>query len=257
MRNHAVRGDWEERELPPDAWRSTDSAWDHAAMLELLEALLPGDSGAADMVSRIVPADSLREVGVVCVDQRGALLRPAPTGVQSDVLLWAILRLWEESADRRIFEEGHSLVRVRHEGSAALAYMCLPVPSVDGFKTAILCAFGAEGREAAMCLASRLTVLTSFRSLSPGVSAEPAQKTSDGEPVARGEISPRQMTILEGMAEGMTNRQIAARICFSESTVRLESMAIYRHFGVHSRSQAVAAARASGLLKEHALSIGA
>ena len=257
MSNHAVRGDWEERELPPDAWRSTDSAWDHAGMLELLEALVTGDSGAVDMVSRMVPADSLREVGVVCVDQRGALLRPAPSGVQSDVLLWAILRLWEEAAARRIFEEGHSLVRVRHEGSAALIYMCLPVPSVDGLKTAILCAFGAESRETAMGLACRLTVLSSLRPLSPRTSAEPTLDVSAAQDAERGAISPRQMLILRGMAEGMTNRQIAARICFSESTVRLESMAIYRHFGVHSRSQAVAAARAAGLLEEHSLSLGA
>ena len=78
MRNHAVRGDWEECEVPPDAWRSTDSTWDQGAMFELLEVLLSGGVDAVDMVPRIVSADSLREVGVVSVDRRGALLRPAP-----------------------------------------------------------------------------------------------------------------------------------------------------------------------------------
>lgn len=226
-------------------------------MFELLEVLLSGGVDAVDMVPRIVSADSLREVGVVSVDRRGALLRPAPAGVQSDLLLWAILRLWEEAADRRIFEESQSLVRLKCEGSAAMAHMCLPVPSEDGLKTAILCAFGAEGREAALGLACRLTVLTSLRPLSPRMTAQPTLESSDVKRVARDEISPRQLAILQGMAEGLTNRQIAARICFSESTVRLESMAIYRHFGVHSRSQAVAAALASGVLKERPLSLGA
>ena len=226
-------------------------------MFELLEVLLSGGVDAVDMVPRIVSADSLREVGVVSVDRRGALLRPAPAGVQSDLLLWAILRLWEEAADRRIFEESQSLVRLKCEGSAAMAHMCLPVPSEDGLKTAILCAFGAEGREAALGLACRLTVLTSLRPLSPRMTAQPTLESSDVNRVARDEISPRQLAILQGMAEGLTNRQIAARICFSESTVRLESMAIYRHFGVHSRSQAVAAALASGVLKERPLSLGA
>lgn len=257
MGNHAVRGDWEEHELPSDAWRSTDSTWDQRAMFELLEVLLSGGADAVDMVSRMVPADSLREVGVVSVDQRGALLRPAPAGVQSDVLPWAILRLWEEAADRRIFEKSQSLVRVKCEGSAALAHMCLPVPSEDGLKTALLCAFDAQGREAAMGLAFRLTVVTSLRPLSPRMTAQPTPESSDVKRVARGEISSRQMTILQGMAEGLTNRQIAARICFSESTVRLESMAIYRYFGVHSRGQAVAAALASGVLEERPLSLGA
>lgn len=89
------------------------------------------------------------------------------------------------------------------------------------------------------------------------MTAQPTLESSDVNRVARDEISPRQLAILQGMAEGLTNRQIAARICFSESTVRLESMAIYRHFGVHSRSQAVAAALASGVLKERPLSLGA
>jgi LuxR family maltose regulon positive regulatory protein len=70
-------------------------------------------------------------------------------------------------------------------------------------------------------------------------------------------LTRRQRDILEGMAEGLTNRQIAARICFSESTVRLESMTIYRYFGVHSRMEAVAAARLEGILDKGHLSLGA
>jgi len=56
--------------------------------------------------------------------------------------------------------------------------------------------------------------------------------------------------ILRAMAKGLTSRQIASRINFSESTVRMESMAIYRAYGVHSRVDAVAAARAAGHLDE-------
>jgi DNA-binding NarL/FixJ family response regulator len=55
----------------------------------------------------------------------------------------------------------------------------------------------------------------------------------------------------------MTNREIAARICFSESTVRLESMAIHRILGVRSRGQAVAAARQAGLFSEPMVPLGA
>lgn len=257
MRHEAVLGGWEEYEVSRDAWRNMDSAWEWEAMLELLEALLSRDAGAVDVVHRIMPADALSEVAVVCVDERGALLRPAPTGVQSDLLLWAILRLWEEPTDRRIFGERQSLLRVRPEASGARAYMCLPVPSEDGLKAAILCAFVAHSRDAVMGLASRLTVLTSLHRLSTAAPSDTILSSSEVKGAAPAQISPRQKTILQGMAEGMTNRQIAARICFSESTVRLESMAIYRHLGVHSRSQAVVAARAAGLLDEPSLSIGA
>ncbi len=61
-------------------------------------------------------------------------------------------------------------------------------------------------------------------------------------------LTPRQSVILRAMARGLTNGQIAQLIRFSESTVRLESMCIYRHFDVHSRSEAVAAARDAGEL---------
>lgn len=65
-----------------------------------------------------------------------------------------------------------------------------------------------------------------------------------GEPT----LHERQLRILELMAEGLTNTQIAARIGFSESTVRMESLAIYRFFDVHDRHDAVIVARNSGYL---------
>ena len=62
-------------------------------------------------------------------------------------------------------------------------------------------------------------------------------------------LTARQQAILMAMARGLTNRQIASRINFSESTVRMESLAIYRAYGVLSRAAAVAAARAAGHLE--------
>lgn len=62
-------------------------------------------------------------------------------------------------------------------------------------------------------------------------------------------LSPRQLRILQMMADELTNPQIASRIGFSTSTVRMESLAIYRALGVHDRQHAVIAARALGLLQ--------
>jgi DNA-binding NarL/FixJ family response regulator len=64
--------------------------------------------------------------------------------------------------------------------------------------------------------------------------------------VGDGVLTARQGEILEAMAGGLTNREIAKLIRFSESTVRVESLIIYRHFGVHSRGEAVEAAREAG-----------
>ncbi len=62
-------------------------------------------------------------------------------------------------------------------------------------------------------------------------------------------LSDRQMLILGLMAKGLTNGQIAARVGFSESTVRQETMAIYRFLNVGGRHEAVRIAGLRGMLE--------
>jgi DNA-binding NarL/FixJ family response regulator len=61
-------------------------------------------------------------------------------------------------------------------------------------------------------------------------------------------LTPRQCRILHLLAHGLTNPQIAARVGFSTSTVRLETLKIFRALGVHDRVRAVEAAHSLGLL---------
>lgn len=61
-------------------------------------------------------------------------------------------------------------------------------------------------------------------------------------------LTQRQVQILEMLAAGMTNPQIASRIGFSDSTVRQETMAIYRFLGADGRRDAVQIAAMRGLL---------
>lgn len=61
-------------------------------------------------------------------------------------------------------------------------------------------------------------------------------------------LTERQGGILQLMAKGLTNAQIAKRIGFSESTVRQETMVIYRFFGVGGRQEAVRQAGLRGML---------
>ncbi len=53
------------------------------------------------------------------------------------------------------------------------------------------------------------------------------------------ELTARQLEVLGYMEQGATNGQIATRMGFSESTIKQETMVIYRHFGVHSRAEAI------------------
>ena len=62
------------------------------------------------------------------------------------------------------------------------------------------------------------------------------------------ELSARQLQVLTLMSEHKTNAQISRIIGFSESTVRQETMAIFRFLGVHDRRDAVKLATSRGIL---------
>jgi DNA-binding NarL/FixJ family response regulator len=73
-----------------------------------------------------------------------------------------------------------------------------------------------------------------------GATAAPDRRRASG--IA--ELTARQAVVLDHICAGRTNAQIAHVVGFSESTVRQETMAIYRTLGVDGRGQAAALARA-------------
>ncbi|MGD2179069.1 MAG: LuxR C-terminal-related transcriptional regulator, partial [Anaerolineae bacterium] len=61
-------------------------------------------------------------------------------------------------------------------------------------------------------------------------------------------LSRRELQVLQLIAEGLTNREIAARLFLSLNTVKVHTRNIYGKLNVHSRTQAVARSQAMGLL---------
>jgi LuxR family maltose regulon positive regulatory protein len=61
-------------------------------------------------------------------------------------------------------------------------------------------------------------------------------------------LSERELEVLQLLAEGLTNQEIGSRLFLALNTVKAHSSNIYGKLGVHSRTQAVAKARALGLL---------
>ena len=64
------------------------------------------------------------------------------------------------------------------------------------------------------------------------------------------DLTTRQVTILGLMGDGMTNAEISTKVLLSESTVRQETIRIYRALAVPGRQEAVAKARALGLIQK-------
>jgi LuxR family maltose regulon positive regulatory protein len=61
-------------------------------------------------------------------------------------------------------------------------------------------------------------------------------------------LSERELEVLQLIAEGLTNPEIASRLFVSLNTVKAHARNIYGKLGVHNRTQAVAKAKALGVL---------
>ncbi len=69
-----------------------------------------------------------------------------------------------------------------------------------------------------------------------------------------GNLSDREMEILETVAKGATNKEIAAQLFISEATVKTHLLHVYDKLGVNDRAAAVGAAYERGMLTPGAAS---
>ena len=60
--------------------------------------------------------------------------------------------------------------------------------------------------------------------------------------------SEREIEVLQLIAEGLTNPEIASRLYLSLNTVKVHTRNIYGKLNVHNRAQAIARSQALGLL---------
>ena len=104
--------------------------------------------------------------------------------------------------------------------------------------------YEATARGIAPDYARRL--LAAFPVAEPEQAGPPRTQAPSAEMVEP--LSERELEVLELIAEGLTNQQIASRLFLSLNTVKAHARNIYGKLGVRSRTQAVARARALGIL---------
>lgn len=81
--------------------------------------------------------------------------------------------------------------------------------------------------------------------------SEPEPAAPDVSPANAALIEPlseRELDVLQHVAKGLTNREIAARLYLSLNTIKVHTRNIYGKLNVHNRTQAIAQARELGLL---------
>jgi DNA-binding NarL/FixJ family response regulator len=85
-------------------------------------------------------------------------------------------------------------------------------------------------------LSSKLILIPLTKSLTSAASVEHVSK-----------LTARQLLILTGMVEGKTNHELSIDLGFSVSTIRHETMAIYKELGVSDRKEAAKFAQKDNL----------
>ncbi|NMM23719.1 MAG: response regulator transcription factor [Phycicoccus sp.] len=103
----------------------------------------------------------------------------------------------------------------------------------------------APGRELAKAIRS---VASGSTVVEPAVLARllvvrPSRSSTEGG------LSEREQSVLDLLAQGLTNKRVAARLNISARTVERHCESIYAKMAVHSRAEAVISGFASGLLR--------
>ena len=94
-----------------------------------------------------------------------------------------------------------------------------------------------------------LTAISNMAHLFLSLSGMP-EIVKEAETAATGELTNRQMEIVGMMAKGMTNAEIAKELILSESSIKQESVKIFKSLGVENRRDAVKRAISTGLISE-------
>jgi DNA-binding NarL/FixJ family response regulator len=137
---------------------------------------------------------------------------------------------------------------LRHEAPLARLIMLAPEqdPAIarwsldNGVDGVVLCSSGHSQ------LTSAIEQVTAGQAVYPCGWLKAARE--DDERAGKLQLSSRQLEVLELLASGCSNEQIARRLVISTNTVKFHIAAIYDRLGVHTRVEAAAALTGSEVL---------
>ena len=116
----------------------------------------------------------------------------------------------------------------------------LSVAARDGDLDGVVLA-SARGAE----LVAAVTQVGAGHAVFPAGWLRQVRQSAESSPLAQ--LSPRQREVLELLALGMDNDQIAARLYISRNTVKFHVRTIYRRLGVHNRVEAARVLAGAGV----------
>jgi LuxR family maltose regulon positive regulatory protein len=181
-------------------------------------------------LARVLAADGRCDEALRLVERLLAMAEPAgATGYVIELLVLRALALEAQGSEER------ALVALRRALDLAEPEGYVRV-FVDGGEPLARLLYEATTRDFSLAYTGRL--LSAF----PDASADAATDAMV-EP-----LSEREVEVLQLIAAGLSNREIAQRLLLSLNTVKSHTGNIYGKLGVSSRTQAVGKARMLGLL---------
>lgn len=193
------------------------------------------------------PEPNIEIVGVYCTDLKAIA---GSNEHQPDVILIGI----ELPRDGVI----ETLQRIRDRLSKAAIIVLTHLETADGFYSAVI-AGGARGYiskdikiesliKAIFLAADGAVIISPIAASKMLVKSNYLHKREDVTELRGAALSKQEQTVLSLVAQGLTNKEIAATLFLSEYTAKVHLRNIMRKLGAHTRQQAVALVTAKDLL---------
>lgn len=217
--------------------------------------LLSKSTNAQDLCRRIAHSDFMdgacHGVAVYLLNQRSILVEVASYGKghdfeETEITAWSETVISQAVRARKVISDSTSeglliALPIQHAEVITGVFMfnlakSTPTPDFSEALVIMLSSLGGMFMEN-----KGLSLRTPTGATSPA---------TDDEPISVQELTSRQIKIIKLIAEGMTNAEISKVVLLSESTVRQETIRIFRILKCHSRSEAIVKARATGIITE-------
>ena len=226
--------------------------------IDELSGLLSSASSATDLCRKLVHSDLTNEsttgASIFSIDQQAHFHLVGSYGKGLPV---SGVSVWDEHPFGTAARSGklNSTTAQAIDGSDVEAY-CIPLTKGSD-PIGILCLTLSAGAKMNVISPEALSVVSKITGIwldSLGVNAGSNTYGSPNNSAPSPEsLTERQLTVLRLMAEGKTNSQIAQELILSESTIRQETVKIYRALGVHARSEAGKRAKHLGIIERLAI----
>ena len=230
---------------------TSQSNTDLSAVETILDAMLKSEN-ASEFCRSIVHSDFTGSAAQGChlylLDNKSRLTIAAGYGLAPSELNSNAeeLSAWDDNPVSTCVREKQFLFETVTQNGKSL--ICVPLLR-DQLPVGVLCVVVDAKVKSLPFGEALIPILSKLGAFILATMATQKPRSGNVDPNANGEdLTSRQIQILELMAEGFVNVEIAGQLLLSESTIRQETVRIYRSLGVPNRAEAAKKGKALGII---------